>query len=105
MLVIFPIGGATAFAVLAWAAVRRDGRLPFAMACLIFIAAFATLAVSFLPYMIPFSVTIETAAAPESSLNFMFWGAGVFVLPLTVIYTIAVYFIFRGKIDKDPQYH
>jgi hypothetical protein len=31
--------------------------------------------------MIPFSITIEEAAAPHSSLAFMFWGEGLFVFP------------------------
>ena len=30
------------------------------------------------------------AAAPEASLSFMFWGAGVVVLPITLIYTLVV---------------
>jgi cytochrome d ubiquinol oxidase subunit II len=70
----------------------------------IFAAAFATLAVSFYPYMVPFSITITQAASPLSSLSFMFWGAGVFVLPITLIYTLVVYFVFKGKIDPNAEY-
>jgi cytochrome d ubiquinol oxidase subunit II len=55
------------------------------------------MAFSFLPYMVPFSITIAEAAAPPSSLSFLFWGAGVVVLPITLLYTMAVYFVFRGK--------
>ncbi len=47
--------------------------------------------------MIPYSVTVGNAAAPEASLSFLFWGAGLFVLPVIAIYTIAVYWFFRGK--------
>jgi cytochrome d ubiquinol oxidase subunit II len=54
---------------------RRDGP-PFYMVCLIFIAAFGTLAISFWPYMISFSITIDEAAAPHSSVAFMFWSEG-----------------------------
>jgi cytochrome d ubiquinol oxidase subunit II len=36
---------------------------------------------------------------------FLFWGAGVFVLPITIIYTLAVYFVFKGKVDSDAEYH
>jgi hypothetical protein len=32
---------------------------------------------------------------PEASLSFPFWGAGLFVLPMIAIYTIAVYWLFR----------
>jgi cytochrome bd ubiquinol oxidase subunit II len=28
----------------------------------------------------------------------MFWGAGLFVMPLTLIYTLVVYRLFRGKV-------
>jgi cytochrome d ubiquinol oxidase subunit II len=28
----------------------------------------------------------------------MFWGEGLFVTPLTLIYTIGVYRVFRGKV-------
>ena len=45
-------------------------------------------AISFWPYVIPFSITIEEAAALHSSLAFMFWGAGLFVFPLMLLYTI-----------------
>jgi cytochrome d ubiquinol oxidase subunit II len=62
------------------------------------VLAFATLAASFLPYMIPFSVTIAQAAAPQASLRFLFWGAGIVALPLTFAYTVIVYGIFRGRL-------
>jgi len=69
-----------------------------------FAAAFATLAVSFYPYMVPYSITIAQAVAPRSSLAFMFWGAGVFILPLTLIYTLVIYFVFKGKVDTGVEY-
>ena len=87
------------FAIFAGA--RRFGDTwPFAMTVLFFLASFATLAVLFWPYMIPYSVTVGNAAAPEASLSFMFWGAGLFVLPVIAIYTIAVYWFFHGKMRK-----
>jgi cytochrome d ubiquinol oxidase subunit II len=76
---------------------RRDG-VPFYMVALIFVAAFGTLAISFWPYMIPFSITIEEAASPHSSLAFMFWGAGIIVFPLMLLYTVISYTVFRGKV-------
>jgi cytochrome bd ubiquinol oxidase subunit II len=76
---------------------RRDG-WPFALTVLFFVASFLSLAVMFWPYMIPYSMTITNAAAPHSTLSFLFWGAGVFVLPVIAIYTITVYWLFRGKL-------
>ena len=43
---------------------------------------------------------IRSFAGPEASLSFLFWGAGLFVLPVIAIYTIGVYWIFRGKTRK-----
>jgi cytochrome d ubiquinol oxidase subunit II len=48
--------------------------------------------------MIPFVITIDEAAAPYSSLAFMFWGAGIFIFPLMLIYTVVSYSVFRGKV-------
>jgi cytochrome bd ubiquinol oxidase subunit II len=94
---VFPaIGLLAMFGIFAGAQQRRDA-WPFAMTVLFFLASFATLAVLFWPYMIPYSITVGSAAAPEASLSFLFWGAGLFVLPVIAIYTIAVYWLFRGK--------
>jgi cytochrome d ubiquinol oxidase subunit II len=104
-LLAFPAIGAVA-ALLLIAGLRRriDGRL-FPMAALIFFSAFGTLAVSFWPFMIPFAVTIEQGAGPASSLTFMFWGAGLIVLPLVLFYTMTLYRVFRGKTDESTHYH
>jgi cytochrome bd ubiquinol oxidase subunit II len=80
---------------------RRRDAWPFPLAALLFLSAFGTLAVSFWPYMIPFFVTIEQAASPPSSLSFMFWGAGIFVFPLTFLYTLVNYHTFRGRPADD----
>jgi cytochrome d ubiquinol oxidase subunit II len=53
------------------------------------------LAGSFWPSMIPFFGVIKEAAAPRQSLTFMFYGAGLVFLPVVLIYTVAVYRIFR----------
>ena len=76
---------------------------PFRLVAIFFVAAFGTLAVSFWPYMVPFSITIDEAAAPQSSLAFMFWGAGLFVFPLMLIYTATNYSVFRGRIRTDAD--
>jgi cytochrome d ubiquinol oxidase subunit II len=104
-LFVFPVIGALATIVLA-ASVRhrRDGP-PFIMVALIFMAAFSTLAISFWPYMIPFAITIADAAAPHSSLAFMFWGAGLFVFPLMLLYTVISLSVFRGKVGATADHY
>lgn len=96
-LFLFPLIGAGAAAVLATSVLRHDDYWPFHMVALIFAAAFGTLALSFWPYMIPFVLTIDEAVAPHASLAFMFWGAGLFVFPLMLLYVAVGYRVFRGK--------
>ena len=104
-LAVFPAVGILAVLGLLRGVRRRIDWLPFTAVAMIFIAAFATMAASFWPYMIPFSVTITEAAAPESSLEFLVFGAGLFILPVVLAYTIIVYWIFRGKVGEDMHYH
>ena len=104
-LFVFPIIGAAAAIALAISVRSRQDGPPFYMVALIFAAAFGTLAISFWPYMIPFSITIDEAAAPHSSLAFMFWGAGLFVFPLMLIYTAMSLTVFRGKVSSSDQHY
>jgi cytochrome d ubiquinol oxidase subunit II len=99
-LLAFPAISAAATIVLAYSVRNRRDGAPFYMVSLIFTAAFGTLAISFWPYIVPFSITIEEAAAPHSSLAFMFWGAGLFVFPLMLLYTAVSYSVFRGKVKQ-----
>lgn len=55
--------------------------------------------------MLPFSITIDDAGAPHSSLAFMFWGEGLFVIPLMLIYAAVDYSVFRGKARPTGEHH
>ena len=100
----FPLVAAVAAVVLAVSVRHRRDGPPFYMGALVFAAAFGTFAITLWPYMIPFSITIDQAAAPHSSLAFMFWGEGLFVLPLMLIYTAIAYRVFRGK-SRSTAHH
>ncbi len=104
-LFVFPAIGAFAAIVLAAAVRRRWDAAPFIMVAIMFAAAFGTLAISFWPYMVPFSITIDAAAAPHSSLAFMFWGEGLFVFPLMLLYTAISYSVFRGKVGHTADHY
>jgi cytochrome d ubiquinol oxidase subunit II len=70
--------------------------LPFIGGASIFLLAFAGLAYSFYPYIVPDRLTIyDTATAPES-LMIMLVGALV-VVPVIAGYSALSYWIFRGK--------
>lgn len=71
-------------------------KTPIISTVLLMFSAFSSLAISFWPYMLPYTLTIEEAAAPLASLEFMFWGA-IFMMPLVVFYFIRIYFFFKGK--------
>ena len=102
-LFVFPAAGMLAAITLAASIQRRQDALPFLTVAIIFAAAFGTLAISFWPYMVPFSITVEQAAAPHSSLAFMFWGAGLFVFPLMLLYTAISLTVFRGKVVTSAK--
>src|ERR1700730_8302425 len=103
-LFVFPAIGAVAAIVLALSILNHKDHWPFYAVALILISAFGTLALSFWPYMIPSVITIDRAAAPPSSLAFMFWGCGVIVFPLMLIYTLVSYRVFRGKVRETAGY-
>jgi cytochrome d ubiquinol oxidase subunit II len=104
-LFVFPAIGAAATVALAYSVRRRHDGASFYMAVLIFVAAFGTLAIAFWLYMIPFSITITEAAAPHSSLAFMFWGAGIVVFPLMLIYSAISYSVFHGKVKPSEDHY
>src|SRR5271170_437743 len=101
---IFPfIGFAALLGALISSRLRRRDRVPFALTLLFFAASYLTLGVMLWPYMIPYSVTVASASAPDASLQFLFYG-GVVVLPIIAAYTIGVYWVFRGKTQKEAKY-
>ena len=104
-LFVFPAIGAVAAMVLALSILRHNDHWPFYMVSLIFMSAFGTLALSFWPYMIPSAITVDEAAAPHSSLAFMFWGCGVIVFPLMLLYTFISYSVFKGKVGAGYGQH
>ena len=104
IVLLAPLPTATAAAFVGiWLAVSRLQRhetprewVPFALAVLIFVLAFAGLAYSLFPYLIVDRMTIWQAAAARESLSFIFVGTCV-VLPMIVAYTVFAYRVFWGK--------
>ncbi|MEL6966806.1 MAG: cytochrome d ubiquinol oxidase subunit II [Pseudomonadota bacterium] len=74
----------------------RWRHVPFAATTMLFALAFAGLAYSFYPYVVPEKLTIyEAASAPESL--FIILVGTLFVLPTIIGYTVLSYYVFRGK--------
>ncbi|MEX2519796.1 MAG: cytochrome d ubiquinol oxidase subunit II [Paracoccaceae bacterium] len=76
---------------------------PFVLAASLFILAFAGLAYSFYPYVVPDQLTIFEAASAPESLFIILIGA-LFVLPAIIGYTILAYTVFRGKATSLTYY-
>jgi len=70
--------------------------IPFVGATALFCLAFAGLAYSFYPYVVPDRLTIYAAASAPESLFIIFVGT-LFVLPIIAGYTVLAYTVFRGK--------
>jgi cytochrome d ubiquinol oxidase subunit II len=77
---------------------------PFLAAQTLFVLCFIGLGISFFSYMVPPSLTIWNAAAPDESLWFLLIGALVLV-PLILAYTGYAYWVFRGKVNPAEGYH
>ncbi|HEV7251970.1 MAG TPA: cytochrome d ubiquinol oxidase subunit II [Mesorhizobium sp.] len=82
---------------------KRDV-LPFVLSLLLFLLCFVGLGVSIWPDIVPGSVTIWQAAAPEASQLFMLVGVSI-LIPVILAYTAYAYWVFRGKVDPEGHYH
>lgn len=82
---------------------RLDYR-PFLSSLGIFALCFVGLGISFYPNIVPPSLSIMEAAAPEKSLAFLMVGF-LIMMPLILIYTGYSYWVFRGKVNPDEGYH
>jgi cytochrome d ubiquinol oxidase subunit II len=77
---------------------------PFLYAQGLFLLCYIGLGISSYPYIVPPSISIHDAAAPDSSLAFMLVGA-LILLPIIFGYTAYAYWVFRGKVAADQGYH
>ena len=82
---------------------KRWELAPFVLALALFLLGMAGLGLTIWPYVVPDSLTIWDAAAPERSQVFMLVGV-VFIVPLILAYTGWSYWVFRGKVG-DEGYH
>jgi cytochrome d ubiquinol oxidase subunit II len=93
----------TAYLAWRWLEAGRDV-LPFIAAIVLFMLGYAGLAISVFPYLVPFSTTVWDAAAAPASQIFMLIGT-LPLLPIILIYTGFVYYLFRGKLREGEGYH
>ncbi|MDB5627744.1 MAG: cytochrome d ubiquinol oxidase, subunit, partial [Tardiphaga sp.] len=101
-LVPLAVAGVTVMLLRALAA-KQDYR-PFLLSLTLFALSYAGLGISMWPYIVPRSITIWQAAAPENSQIFMLVGVAI-MIPIILIYTAWAYYVFRGKVTAESGYH
>jgi cytochrome bd ubiquinol oxidase subunit II len=106
ILFLWPVPAITALtAYLAWRWLETGRDIPpFIAAIVLFMLGYAGLAISVFPHLVPFSMTVWDAAAAPSSQLFMLIGT-LPLLPIILMYTGFVYYIFRGKVREGEGYH
>jgi cytochrome d ubiquinol oxidase subunit II len=77
---------------------------PFLASLALFVLCFVGIGISFYPHLVPNSVTIWEAAAPDNSLAFLLVGTSV-LIPVILSYTAYSYWVFRGKVNAVGGYH
>lgn len=92
-----------AYRLIAGLRARRE-LSPFLAAQSLFVLSFMGLGISFYPNIVPHSVSIWAAAAPDNSLGFLLVGA-VVLIPIILAYTAYSYWVFRGKVKSIKAYH
>ena len=91
---LFPIPLATGMLMaLLWRNIHRDSEYsPFFLSLLIFLLGFVGLALSLWPWIVPYNVSWEMAAAASTSQSLALIGT-VVLLPIILSYTAYVYYV------------
>jgi len=103
---LWPVPLITALtAYFAWRSLEKGREVaPFIGAIMLFMLGYVGLAISTAPYLVPPSVTLWDAAAAPASQIFLLIGT-LPLLPIILIYTGFVYYLFRGKVHEGEGYH
>lgn len=99
-----PIAVAAVTALLMRSLAQKQDSRPFVLSLVLFALSYAGLGISMYPYIVPQSITIWQAAAPQNSQLFMLVGVAGLV-PLILGYTGWAYWVFRGKVRAVSGYH
>ncbi len=83
--------------------VKKDESKPFFLSITLFALGYAGLAVSLWPWVVPYQVSLQQAAAAPESQSLLLVGMALF-LPCVLGYTAYCYYVFRGKSQDVPWY-
>jgi len=106
IVLLSPLPIITAFMIVCtWISLKRKQEWqPFVYSIIIFLCAYAGVAVSVYPYLVPYQLTFWEAAAPDTTLWFILIGV-IIMLPTLIAYTLYAYKIFWGKSDEGYHDH
>jgi cytochrome d ubiquinol oxidase subunit II len=94
-----------AIAIATWRGLRGAAEVwPFIGAMALFAMGYLGLAISIVPYIVPYAVTLWDAASSPSTQAFLVIGT-MFLLPIIFTYLGWSYYVFRGKVRADIGYH
>ncbi len=82
---------------------QQDDSMPFKLAVALFTLCYAGLAISILPWVVPYQLSIWEAAASPESLSLVFIGIAI-TLPFVLFYTGYCYYVFKGKVSTSGYY-
>jgi cytochrome d ubiquinol oxidase subunit II len=99
-----PIAVAAVTVLLLRSLANKQDYRPFFLTLALFGLSYAGLGISMYPYIVPQSIDIWQAAAPENSQILMLVGVAIMV-PLILGYTGWSYWVFRGKVKPESGYH
>jgi cytochrome bd ubiquinol oxidase subunit II len=77
---------------------------PYLWTVAIFLLGYIGLMVGIYPYLVPYELSYQRAAAAPNAQGLLLVGAVIF-LPIILGYTAYVYWVFRGKVAADAGYH
>jgi cytochrome d ubiquinol oxidase subunit II len=90
---------------LCWYGIRHDRTImPFVSAVGLFLLAYIGLVISNVPYLVPPVMTVWDAASHPSTQVFYLIGAAI-LLPMILLYTVLVFWLFRGRLRPGEGYH
>jgi cytochrome d ubiquinol oxidase subunit II len=99
-----PILVAVAFVQLIRSVRRQATYAPYLWTVVLFLMGYIGLLVGIYPFIVPYDLSFDEAAAAPNAQGLLLVGA-VVLLPLILGYTAYVYWVFRGKVSADAGYH
>ncbi|MBP6951234.1 MAG: cytochrome d ubiquinol oxidase subunit II [Alphaproteobacteria bacterium] len=82
---------------------KKKETTPFFLSISLFSLGYAGLAISLWPWIVPYQISLRTAAADPKSLSLMLIGVSIF-LPVVLGYTLYSYYVFRGRSSHHELY-